>query len=170
VGIWCSLRQHNACCNLEGNRRRSKRKKRKRKRSQFVDLLSTRRCFSLHLQGMKACLTETVRLRYLLLAYCLFYSVSVSECGTCPAGWQEGYNENVCLSLMTSTNDWNDSESTCVAKGGHLASLDTREEYQYLQSICTSGTTDGCWVGGHEVNTSSPMLPLTNFRCDVSQA
>ncbi len=34
-------------------------------------------------QGMKACLTETVRLRYLLLAYCLFYSVSVSECGKC---------------------------------------------------------------------------------------
>ncbi|CAM6071764.1 unnamed protein product [Sphagnum tenellum] len=111
---------------------------------------------------MKACLTETVRLRYLLLAYCLFYSVSVSECGTCPAGWQEGYNENVCLSLMTSTNDWNDSESTCVAKGGHLASLDTREEYQYLQSICTSGTTDGCWVGGHEATNSVDQWQWSN--------
>jgi hypothetical protein len=69
----------------------------------------------------------------------------------CPPGWQEGYKENVCLSLMMNANTWNDSENACKENGGHLASLNSVAEYKYVQSICSSGTTGGCWVGGEEV-------------------
>lgn len=72
--------------------------------------------------------------------------------GTCPSGWQKGYNEDVCLSLMINLSTWSDSETACKAKGGHLASLNTLDEFYFVQAICGAGALDGCWVGGQEVN------------------
>ncbi|KAH8974652.1 hypothetical protein BDL97_01G112900 [Sphagnum fallax] len=106
---------------------------------------------------MKACLVDTVRVNYYLqalLACCLSFSVCFSHCG-CPPGWQEGYKENVCLSLMMNANTWNDSENACKENGGHLASLNSVAEYKYVQSICSSGTTGGCWVGGEEAESGT---------------
>lgn len=100
---------------------------------------------------MKACLSGTGRVQYLLLACCLFHLVPLSHCGTCPSGWQKGYNEDVCLSLMINLSTWSDSETACKAKGGHLASLNTLDEFYFVQAICGAGALDGCWVGGQEI-------------------
>ncbi|KAG0588259.1 hypothetical protein KC19_2G229600 [Ceratodon purpureus] len=101
---------------------------------------------------MKACLSGTGRVQYLLLlACCLFSLVPLSHCETCPPGWQKGYNDTVCLTLVTNSSVWSDSENACKAQGGQLASLNTLDEFYYVQAICGAGTLDGCWVGGQEL-------------------
>lgn len=86
----------------------------------------------------------------------------------CPAGWQRGYNETVCLSLVTNSSIWSDSENACKAKGGHLASLNTLEEYYYVEAICGAGTPDGCWIGGQEAKVRLQSYLLIPLYVEIS--
>lgn len=86
----------------------------------------------------------------------IIYLTQVCAAGTCPAGWQK-YNENVCFSLMTNSSIWSESESACKAKGGQLASLNTLDEFHYVQAVCNVGAVNGCWVGGQEVSFTPAM-------------
>lgn len=88
----------------------------------------------------------------------IIYLTQVCAAGTCPAGWQK-YNENVCFSLMTNSSIWSESESACKAKGGQLASLNTLDEFHYVQAVCNIGAVNGCWVGGQEVSFT-PALDI----------
>jgi len=90
-----------------------------------------------------------------LLLVCSWFYFNYFYCSaeTCPSGWQRGYNETVCLSLVTNSSIWSDSENACKAKGGQLASLNTLDQFYYVEAICGAGTSDGCWIGGQEVGS-----------------
>lgn len=89
----------------------------------------------------------------LLSSFCVYCFAE-----TCPPGWQKGYNDTVCLTLVTNSSVWSDSENACKAQGGQLASLNTLDEFYYVQAICGAGTLDGCWVGGQEVSSTSSNI------------
>ena len=54
---------------------------------------------------------------------------------SCPSGWEK-WNSN-CYLLQTGSNKmaFQDAESSCVGHGGHLASIVSNEELQYIQVL-----------------------------------
>ncbi|XP_024395608.1 C-type lectin receptor-like tyrosine-protein kinase At1g52310 isoform X2 [Physcomitrium patens] len=117
---------------------------------------------------MKACLSGTGRVQYLLLACCFFYCVADSRCA-CPPGWLTGSNETVCFSLMKNHSSWSESESACKANGGYLASLNSLDEFYFVQAVCGASAADGCWVGGQELpQDQNSVIQWKWSDCDTS--
>lgn len=74
----------------------------------------------------------------------------------CPNGWTVGPNKSKCFGYIGSHLSWNESEILCNSRGGHLAALATTEELNFVENLCRN-STNGCWVGGIDVNTTSGL-------------
>jgi hypothetical protein len=61
----------------------------------------------------------------------------------CPAGWVqfEGY----CYLVVNNTAVWDQAEKNCISKGGHLASIHSDSENNFIQSLHSSTSM---WIGG----------------------
>ncbi|KAL5544911.1 hypothetical protein UlMin_008695 [Ulmus minor] len=70
----------------------------------------------------------------------------------CPTNWTIGPNKNKCFGYIKNQLSWNESETNCITRGGHLAALSTLEELTFAKNLC--GKTVGCWVGGRGINST----------------
>ncbi|KAJ7540382.1 hypothetical protein O6H91_10G012000 [Diphasiastrum complanatum] len=70
----------------------------------------------------------------------------------CPDGWQEGPDKQNCFLFVNASNSWNNSETACQDRSGHLAALVSEQELQFVQGLC-SNSSNGCWVGGHLIDS-----------------
>jgi len=66
----------------------------------------------------------------------------------CPAGWKSMFDS--CYQwFYTAVKTWEDAEVHCQQLGGHLASLHTKEENEFIGKT-TKGTV---WIGGKKVGS-----------------
>lgn len=72
---------------------------------------------------------------------------------SCPVGWESSPNKSKCFTYVGNFLPWNRSEAICQGYGGHLASLASVEELDFVQNLCAS-SSNGCWVGGYGHNSS----------------
>ncbi|XP_062382776.1 ladderlectin-like [Sardina pilchardus] len=66
----------------------------------------------------------------------------------CPPGWS-GF-ESSCFRFVPSETTWAHAERNCMAMGGHLASVHSRDEYLFIQHLIqrVSNGAPWTWIGG----------------------
>jgi len=69
----------------------------------------------------------------------------------CPDGWKKFYQN--CYNFVEKTLNWQDAENHCKQEGGHLASVNSKEENDFIRTISSGwfwlGLTDfkeGVWI------------------------
>jgi hypothetical protein len=62
---------------------------------------------------------------------------------SCPSGWQEF--ENHCYMVPNVGRYWTEAEKDCNNKGGHLASIHSAAEHNFIHSLAPSNLL---WIGG----------------------
>ncbi|KAI1902233.1 hypothetical protein AGOR_G00042600 [Albula goreensis] len=84
----------------------------------------------------------------LLIGINLVSGASTSFCqGTCPSGWHS--NNGRCFKYVATKTHWADAERKCQNLGGHLPSVHSQEEDQFLKTLFKSLTNrdDPFWLG-----------------------
>ncbi|KAM4571724.1 ladderlectin-like [Fundulus diaphanus] len=85
------------------------------------------------------------------------------RCGRFPSGftWYNGR----CYRFVKQEKDWYEAEKACNGLGGHLASIRTLDEYDFISGLILekTGSYRSTWVGGHKglVWTWSDGSPFT---------
>ncbi|XP_048117081.1 ladderlectin-like isoform X1 [Alosa alosa] len=64
----------------------------------------------------------------------------------CPPGWFRLGSH--CFLLVTSRRSWLSAENYCVAQQGSLASVQSPDEYNFLQSLAQLSGQSVAWIGG----------------------
>ncbi|XP_034552304.1 galactose-specific lectin nattectin-like [Notolabrus celidotus] len=77
-------------------------------------------------------------------------AVSADGCKSCPAEWTQ-FGDH-CYMYNFSPKDWADAEVSCVNHGGNLASVHTKEQYDFIRSVIKTATGGEAqtWVGGYD--------------------
>ncbi|XP_037335911.2 uncharacterized protein LOC119222976 isoform X1 [Pungitius pungitius] len=92
------------------------------------------------------CALARLLLAVLLAETSLSLSASAGRtpASSCPAGWLPFGPR--CLAFYPVWSSWTDAEAVCAQKGGHLASLYTPEEMQFVRQLANTDLT--VWLGG----------------------
>jgi hypothetical protein len=61
----------------------------------------------------------------------------------CPGEWE--LFEGFCYLVVTNSAVWDKAEKICISKGGHLASIHSDSENNFIQSLYSS---TAIWIGG----------------------
>ncbi|XP_031427112.1 ladderlectin-like [Clupea harengus] len=64
----------------------------------------------------------------------------------CPSGWFTQGSR--CFLMVTSMKNWRDAARHCVGQQGSLASVQSSEEYNFLQTMVTISGHSSAWIGG----------------------
>jgi hypothetical protein len=77
---------------------------------------------------------------------------------TCPAGWVEF--ESYCYQVRRNGTHWIGAENDCTTAGGHLASIHSQAEYDFIHDLepGTGGYAHLFWLGGSDY-TSEVKTP-----------
>ena len=70
-------------------------------------------------------------------------TTTVTPGNSCPSGWQEFRGH--CYLLVAKVATWADAEKDCINKGGHLASIHSADESNFIHSLAPSNSL---WIGG----------------------
>ncbi|KAG7491157.1 hypothetical protein MATL_G00000040 [Megalops atlanticus] len=73
--------------------------------------------------------------------------VNCHHWGLCPAGWSTFGSR--CFLFVRLRKPWTQAELHCNRQGGHLASLHSFQEFQFVRSL----THQGAWIGGTDSYT-----------------
>ena len=78
-------------------------------------------------------------------------TISTTRKPDCPSGWHQ-FNDDQglrkCFHLSTDQRYHSDAETQCVSYGGHLASILSRAEQDFIFSAFNSEHSKEVWVGG----------------------
>ncbi|XP_012671939.2 ladderlectin-like [Clupea harengus] len=66
--------------------------------------------------------------------------------GQCPSGWFKKGSR--CFLMVTSKKTWKDAVKHCVGQQGSLASVQSSDEYNFLQTMVTLSGQSSAWIGG----------------------
>jgi hypothetical protein len=66
----------------------------------------------------------------------------------CPSGWEE-FEAHCYMFSGKSTLNWENAENDCIHRGGHLASIHSRAEQDFVISI--SNRSSYTWLGGSDL-------------------
>ena len=73
----------------------------------------------------------------------------IQSVASCPAGWEEF--EGSCYLLdLTISHYWQDAENDCILRGGHLASIHSQAEGDFIIELAGSSTTY-IWLGATDI-------------------
>uniref|UniRef100_A0A3Q3IE96 C-type lectin domain-containing protein n=2 Tax=Monopterus albus TaxID=43700 RepID=A0A3Q3IE96_MONAL len=80
----------------------------------------------------------------------------------CPKGWTQ--HDDYCYKFNLNEKDWADAEVGCVAVGGNLASIHTKDHYDFVKGLIktSAGTNKQTWVGGSDAVKVSDLT--TDFE------
>ena len=73
-------------------------------------------------------------------------SLSFSS-GNCPCAWPQFGTH--CYRYFDHQTTWSDAEATCVAEGGHLASIHSKDENDFIHQL-SNCTQQDLWIGSHD--------------------
>ena len=68
----------------------------------------------------------------------------------CPGGWEPFGGS--CYQFYSNRSAWNDAENDCNSKGGHLVSIHSEAEREFIYNL--SGNS-GIWAGGSDLATEA---------------
>ncbi|XP_031427103.1 ladderlectin-like [Clupea harengus] len=66
--------------------------------------------------------------------------------GQCPSGWFKKGSR--CFLMVTSKKNWSNAATHCVGQQGSLASVQSSDEYNFLQTMVTFSGQSSAWIGG----------------------
>ena len=69
---------------------------------------------------------------------------------SCPAGWEE-FGGHCYLVFLTPNTSWQSAERDCQSKGGHLASIHSKAEEDFIIELAGS-STDHSWLGASDTD------------------
>ena len=91
----------------------------------------------------------------------------------CPHGWSQ--IDGQCLKVFTEGKSWADAEITCIDNGGHLATIGTQTQNDWIAAQATTyiwhGATDqfsaGTWTDalGRDVTKKMPLEVIFQKSC-----
>lgn len=87
------------------------------------------------------------------LKYSFIFMLFLSMQAQCPPEWS--LFERSCYLFEPTARTWAEQEASCVAEGGHLASIHSVEENQYASSLIFNSASFGAFLG---------ISPGTKFR------
>ena len=67
--------------------------------------------------------------------------------GHCPCGWTQFATQ--CYKYFDNQTTWSAAEATCVAEGGHLASINSKDENDFIHQL-SNCTQQDLWIGSHD--------------------
>ena len=73
-------------------------------------------------------------------------TTTVTPGDSCPSGWQEF--EGHCYLLVEKFATWANAENDCISKGGHLASIHSADENNFIFKLQAS--RNNLWIGGSD--------------------
>ena len=92
----------------------------------------------------------------------------VPKAPTCPDGWQtfaQDGSQVKCFKYFTSKKIHTDAEADCQALGGHLASIHSIEEHNFIIQMAS----DYFWAGGVDANHDGVWVWLDGSNWDYSK-
>uniref|UniRef100_A0A3P9NBL8 Galactose-specific lectin nattectin-like n=1 Tax=Poecilia reticulata TaxID=8081 RepID=A0A3P9NBL8_POERE len=74
----------------------------------------------------------------------------VANCDECTPGW--AWYDGRCFLFINVSMSWSDAEKFCLAFDGHLASMSSTNEYNFIRHLVhkATGQHTQTWVGGHD--------------------
>ncbi len=72
-------------------------------------------------------------------------TTTVTPGNSCPSGWQEF--DSHCYLVVKSYLTWENAEKNCKSKGGHLASVHSAAERNFIHSLAPGNYL---WIGGSD--------------------
>jgi hypothetical protein len=85
-------------------------------------------------------------------------STMYTTTATCHPGWAEF--EGHCYQFNSTVSNWADAENDCSVKGGHLASIHSRAEENFIYGL--SGAHPQMWLGG--TDTVSEVFTVITLK------
>lgn len=78
--------------------------------------------------------------------------------GNCSGGNTNGTYGSSCYAHFTATGTWAAQEAVCVAWGGHLATIESAAEQNYLSNTLLGGTYNRTWIGLNDITTEGSYV------------
>ncbi len=76
---------------------------------------------------------------------------------SCPAGWEEFQGH--CYGFFNTYMYWKNAENDCIIKGGHLASIHSNAEQDFIYGQLSS-SSNILWLGGSDALSEVSILPV----------
>ena len=73
---------------------------------------------------------------------------------------------NACYKFNPEKKYWKAAEEACNQAGGNLASIHSREELAFIETIADSSFSDMIWIGGERNGNSFRWTDGTSFDFD----
>uniref|UniRef100_A0A673JT27 Neurocan core protein-like n=1 Tax=Sinocyclocheilus rhinocerous TaxID=307959 RepID=A0A673JT27_9TELE len=73
--------------------------------------------------------------------YCTSHSLSLSDTEGCEHNWRKFHGH--CYRYFTRRHTWEDAEKDCREHSGHLASIHSTQEQDFINGLCHENT----WIG-----------------------
>ena len=85
------------------------------------------------------------------------------EAANCSSGWN--LNENSCYRLFPTKKKWDDAETDCVIRGGHLVSITSNIENSFVYNL--AGNTGGkdVWIGLNDEQVENSFVWSDGTTC-----
>uniref|UniRef100_A0A914CCH8 C-type lectin domain-containing protein n=1 Tax=Acrobeloides nanus TaxID=290746 RepID=A0A914CCH8_9BILA len=77
-------------------------------------------------------------------------SITSPPTGVCPSGYQYFSGTGYCYGYYSTQSNWSSSENYCASNGGHLASIHSYQEDNFIRNLF--GPSNDPWLGLHYVN------------------
>ena len=74
----------------------------------------------------------------------------------CPAGWV--LLDSNCYRLFESKLSWHDAEKNCQREGGHLASIHSKEENDFVSKLVSPVAREEAWIGGSDLTSEGSWV------------
>ncbi|XP_016519636.1 galactose-specific lectin nattectin-like [Poecilia formosa] len=76
--------------------------------------------------------------------------LTVANCDKCTPGWT--WYDGQCFLFMKVKKSWSEAEKFCLSLDGHLASIRSTNEYNFIRQLVyeATGKHTQTWVGGHD--------------------
>ena len=84
----------------------------------------------------------------------------IQSVASCPAGWEE-FEGSCYLMVSTGTYYWQNAENYCKSKGGHLASIHSKAEGDFIIELAGSSHFY-IWLGATDV-----VSPVNYFQLNI---
>ncbi|KAH7712307.1 Protein CLEC-52 [Aphelenchoides avenae] len=92
--------------------------------------------------------------RVIVLSVVILFTVSLGY-AACPVGYVQGLTPESCYKLINYTVGWSPAEWHCIREGGHLTSVGSAFENNFLRKLAASFNADRFWIGA---GSSGPDL------------
>jgi len=79
----------------------------------------------------------------------------------CESGWSRF--RDACYKFSNEKKDWNDAEEACKLFGGHLTSIHSKAEADFIRVHVDQSSYDNTWIGGYKRGNAFQWIDGSTF-------